>query len=176
MAEPAFTWYKCTGTNAATETDCAFHPCWLNTDIHSVDTPSYPVSAPQESGQYNYSMEYVLRGKLTAAAPNYVENVKVSGPAYQPDVDLDPANKITVMWGRTDTPTTPVDTASSIATTSQHDNYYQEGNALALTDPGTQLVLNDFLDYWLYSQIKVAYGAVAGTLPFVTFDLWYEVS
>jgi|GEM_PF-3587891 len=176
MPTPAFTWYKCTGTNAATETDCSNHPCWLNEDIHAVDTENYQVAAPQEVDTYNYSYEYVLRGKLTAAAPNYVENVKVSGPAYQPDVDLDPLNKMTVMWGRTKTPTTPIDTASIIATVSQHDNYYQEGNALALTDVATQLVLNGYLDWWLYSQLKVGYGAQPGTLPVVTFDLWFEVS
>lgn len=174
MPIPSFSIYKYTGANAGTENACPNKmPCFVCVDQHTTDVESYPIARVQTEGLYNYSYENVIRLKLDFAG-NYVQNVSVYGSPTQPDVSSNPANKVVILWGRTKTPTTPTDEASSIATTSQHDNYYSAGTALSLTDAGSHLETGDYTDYYLYQQARVAYGAQARILD-MTFHINFEV-
>ena len=176
MALAAFKLLKCTGSAASTETDCAKHPCWLSSDLTSIDTDSYQIQAPLTSGSFTYSYETYLRYECTAAPDNYCQTFKVYGPAAQPDAGDSPGSKLTVMMGTSSSGVTPVGTASSVATTSQHDNYYSVATGLAIgVDPSSATIdaIGEKTDY-VVTQLKVAYGVQQGDMETLTMNWSYE--
>lgn len=174
MALAAFTLLKCTGSGAGAETDSSKHPCFLNADSNSIDTGNSPISAPITAGTYTYSYEVWLRWQCSAAPDNACQNFKFYGPLTQPDSEGDPGNKVTVMVGSIATGATPTVNASSVAITSQHDNYNSSGNALNFHS-GVLSSIGDKTNY-LVLQLKIAYGVNQGNLPTMTFNLTYEES
>lgn len=170
---------KCTGTNAATETDCNKTPTFLSVDAVDADPLSNPISAPLDAGSSpTYSMENVLRWELTSAPDNYIESLKAFGPSLQPDWDAPTPNKMTVNWGTTQSPTTPTSNASSIATTSQHDNYYSAATGLSIPlVPGdNRLDAVGEKTYYLYSQLQLDFGVNQGLMNPQVWNLdWLEL-
>jgi hypothetical protein len=156
MAIAAFDILKCTGTDAGTEADSGRNPCFLSADLNSTDTSSYPIAVP-DSGS-NYSYEVRLRWKCTTAPDNKCENFKYYGASSQPVVD------VTIMAGADSGAHTPSDSASSYATTAQHNNYYSSGTALTFDDSTEITAINDKTDT-LVLQLKVESDAPQGALP-----------
>lgn len=111
MGLATLTVIKCTSTNAGTETDVSDnHVAFLNTDVHSLDTSTYPIAIPSAKDQSpNYSMETWLRFKLVAEPDSYVQNLKIYGASVQPD---DPTDLVAVLVGATETGATPSDTGA----------------------------------------------------------------
>ena len=170
MARATFKLLKCTSTNAAVETDTSKSAFFLSTDS-ATDLPSEaPVRLPTSGSVYSYESWYRL--ECTAAPTNYAENFKVYGPSFQPD---DPTNKVTINIGISTSGVTPVTTVSSVATTSQHDNYYQAGNALLFDDVNETVdAITDKTRYFVV-QLEVTPGAVGGDMTPVVFNfIWDE--
>lgn len=180
MANAAFDLKQCTGTNAATETTLSTRvAAFKNVDSVSVDTAAYPVPVPKDAGSSPaYSKELWLRLVNTAAPDNYCQNFKWWGPATRPDYEASPPNKVTIMAGTTGTGATPTSSASSVATTSQHNNYYSEGTGLTIgVVPGDSKIdaVGEKTNY-LVLQEKVELGAAQGDLPTqVYYWGWEEV-
>lgn len=176
MAFATLKLYKCTGTNAATETYVSDSiVAFLNADIHSVDVGSYAIGVPAGvADPANYSYETWLRWTLDNEPDNYIQNIKVYGSSSQPD---SPNNKLTVMMGATETAATPVDTASTVATTAQHSNYYDATtNNLAITvvPADNKLDTTGEQTFYCVSQLKVEYGAQQSQVGTMTFNMTYE--
>jgi len=178
MATATFATLKCTGSGAETETDVSAHPCFLNADIVSTDTASYPIKAPIAGGNPTYSYELWLKLRCTAAPDSYCQNFKFYGPDHRPDYLDSPGNKMTINVATTATGATPVNTVSSVATTRQDTNYYSAGTALTLpVDPGDSKInaVNEETNY-LVLQLKVeeaaTQGAIASYVPNIS---WEEV-
>lgn len=173
MAIAAFNVMKCTGSNASTETNTNNHPCFLGgygADTHSTTTSSYYITIPSSS--YNYSYEVWLRLKCTTAPDNKCENFKVYGP------NTNPSTGVIVYMGTTDTGVTPVETASSVATTRQDTNYYGSSNALSIsTEPSPHLIdaINEETDY-IVLQLQVGSTASAGDIPTQHYYVEYDES
>jgi len=176
MATAVMTMYKCTSTNAGTETSCSNHPCFLNADVHSTDTASYAIRVPQAPADSDtYSYEVWISWKCTTAPDNQCTAFKFWGSSSQPD---DPTNKVTMYAGTNSSGVTPVDTSSSYATSTVHGNYYSEGTALSLLiEPGDSKIdaVGEYVRY-LVLQIKVEYGAAQGNLTTMVLNLSYEES
>jgi hypothetical protein len=178
MATASFVVLKCTGTNAATLTDCGKHPCFLSADTTSTLQNSYPILAPATSSDNaNYSYELWLKLKLSAAPDNYCQNFKFYGANVQPDV----AGKLTVYVPASTgkvcaitTGVTPVSSASSIATVRQDTTHFDLGTALTF-HAGQISTVNQVTSY-LVLQLKVDYlaqqGPIATLVPNVS---WEEV-
>ena len=161
---------KCTSTAAGTETDSSKNPCFLNADIHSTDTSTYPVAAPLTTGTTSWSYEVWLRWKVTAAPDNYIQNFKFYGPTSQPDT------LIILYDGTSQTATTPVQTNSTFATGDQADLHNAVGNALTvpINESGNQLdAINEKTD-WLVLQYEVQFGAPQGSIATQLFHVTYE--
>jgi len=178
MATAAFKLNKCIGANAATETDCNKHPCFLSADLVSTATGTYPVAIPSDgiSGP-NYSYEQWLRMECTLAPNNQVDNIKFYGPNKQPD---DPNNKATIYAGTTASGVTPKDSQSSVATVAQHSNYIGTGPGEYLAIgvvPGDDIIdaIGEKTDY-LVLQLKVEYEASSGDLTTTPFAIEYDES
>jgi hypothetical protein len=176
MATATFATLKCTGSGAATETDCSAHPCFLSADVVSIDTASYPVKAPvSAASEPNYSHELWLKLRCTAAPDNYCYNFKFFGSNDQPD---SPVNKLTVYVGTTPTGATPVSSASSVATAVQHTTHYDLGTALTIpVDPVDNKInaINEETNH-LVLQLKVEFGATQGAIAsYVPNVSWEEV-
>ena len=173
MALAAFKMNKCTGANAATETDCNKHPCFLNADIVSADTGNHPIPAPGSAlDDPNYSYEYFLRLECTEAPDNYCQNFKFWGPSNQP------GDNLSINWGTTNTGVTPVDNVSLIAVNPQHNNYYSEDTALSIpVVPVDNKIdaIGEKTDY-LVAQMKVEFGAVQGDGLTQVYNYQYEES
>ena len=178
MATAAFTAYKCTGVNAATETDSVKNPCFLNSDEHSTDTGAHRVGVPDPVSSPNYSYEVYLRLKCITAPNNDCDNFKFWGPSEQPDYMDTPGNKLTIMVATTATGATPTDNASTVATTVQHTNYNGP-------DPGSHLAIGvvpvddvidavgEYTDYIVF-QLKVEDGAQRGEMATLPFYIEYD--
>jgi len=176
MATATFATLKCTGSGAATKTDCSAHPCFLSADIVSTDQASYPIKAPALAvSNPNYSYELWLKLRCTAAPDSYCYNFKFYGSSDQPD---SPVNKLTVYVGTSPTGATPVSSASSVATVAQHATHYDLGTALVIpVDPVDSKInaVNEETNY-LALQLKVEYGASQGAIAtFVPNVSWEEV-
>ena len=176
MAFATLDLYVCTGTNASTETLVSDNiASFLNADIHSIDVGSYPIAIPESvSESPNYSMEKVLRWKLASLPDNYIQNIKVYGSTKQID---DPNNKITINLGTTTSGATPTDAGSSIADTSQHDNYYDgvsNNLSIGVVPVDDKLdAIGEYTDY-LYAQMKVEVNASQSQVGTLTLTIAYE--
>ena len=176
MALAEFSMLKCYGSGLPlTETDCSKHPNFVSVNSHETNPAAAPVAVPLISGQHNYSFECYLRWKCTVAPDNQCDNFKVWGGPLQPD---SPDNKTRVHWGATETAAVPVDTQSSVAVTTQHDNYYESGQALSLTvEPGDDIIDAINEETWfLVAQIEVDYGAGKGNLTTQVYHLEWDES
>lgn len=174
MAYAVFVQYKCTGTNAGTETVCDEHPNFLDADEHDTVPANHPIAVPLTAGT-NYSYENVLLWKCTSAPDNECDNFKLWGENQTPDY---PDNKVLIYWGVTASSTTPVKTVSSIATARQDTNDYSVGTALALSvHPGDAVIdaVNEKTDY-LYMQLRVSDGAAKGNLETMVFHIQWDES
>ena len=169
MALAQFTLYKCYGTNAATETNTSWNPTFLNADLHSTNTGTYPVAVP-DSG-YNYSYETWLRLKCTTAPDNAVANIKVW---YQTDA---PATGVDIYIGTNASGVTPVATASSYATTDATD-YDDSGTALTWGTPqaNDQITAVDQYTDYLIAQLRVGTTAGQGNLTTQILHIQYDES
>ena len=170
MSIAAFTLYKCTSTDAGTETDVSKHPCFLRADVASTDTASYSVAVP--STGTNYSYEMWVRLKCLVAPDNQCENFVIWGE------NTPPATGITIYMGTTDTGVTPVDTVSSVATTQQDTNYYDQGTGLAIgviPSPAIIEAFDEKTDY-VVLQVRVGTTASQGSLPTMHFYWGYDES
>jgi hypothetical protein len=177
MAIAVFKSVKCTGTNAATETDANNHPCYLAADIHTENTALYPVGAPKDlASSPNYSFETWLTFECTSAPDQYCQNFKFYGPNQQPDAGDNPGNKMTIMAGTTPTGVTPTDNPSSVATVVQHTNYYSPGTALSLpVIPGDDVIdaVGERTEF-LVLQLKVEYEVQKGDMETQSYVIDYE--
>ena len=177
MALAAFKLVKCIGTDAATETDCNKHPTFLSADIVSDDHATYPIAVPVSAeASPNYSFEIWLRSQCTGAPDSYCQNFKVWGPADQPDAGDSPGNRLTVYIGTTASGATPTDSASSVATTAQHSNYYSQATGLSIgVEPGDDKIeaVDEKTDY-VVQQLKVEDLAQQGDIQTILFNWYYE--
>lgn len=177
MALAAFKLLKCIGSGAGTETDCDKHPTFLSADVVSLETDTYPISVPvSAAASPNYSFELWVRLECTAAPDNYCQNFKIWGPDEQPDHGDTPGDKMTIYIGTTASGATPTDSASSIATTAQHSNYYSQATGLAVgvQPSGDQIdSVGEQTDY-VVLQLKVQDQAQQGDLQTVVFNWYYE--
>jgi hypothetical protein len=175
MALATFGLYQCTGSSAATETLISDKTLnFLRADEPDGDPDTYPVRAPFTAGEDpTYSMELWARLKCLTAPDNYCQNFKWYGPATQPD---DPTDKITVMAGTTGTGATPTASASSISTTSQHNNYNTPASGLAVgVVPGdSKIEAVDEKTNYLVLQWKVNLGASQSTVALASYQWSYE--
>lgn len=177
MAIASLKTVKCTGPNAATETDVNNAPYFLSIDQASSDPGSYPIQSPlsyQDDPVRSY--ECWLRFELTSLPDSYIQNIKIYGPAVQPDFDRNPSNKLTVYWGTSLSGITPINTASTIATGIQHSQYNSVGTALTVpisTPNGRLDAIGEKTDY-LVSQLRVDYGASQGGMNLQLWSLTYE--
>jgi len=171
MTNASFTTFKCTGSGAATKTDCSHHPCFLSADVVSTDTASYPVTAPL-SGSTNYSYELWLKLRCTSAPVNRCENFEFYGSQAQPDSFL------TVFVGTVAAGATPTSSKSGVAVDVVHTTRYSPGTALPLgVDPGDGKIdaVNEETNY-IVLQLGVEVGATRGTMQtFVPTLSWDEV-
>ena len=180
MATAAFNLMKCTGTDAGDQTNSVRNPCFINTDEHSTGTGTRQVAVPATGASANYSYENWLLLECTAAPNNQVVNVKFWGPSQQPDYADTPGNKITVLAGTTGTGVTPKDTVSTVATTTQHDNYNGPGvgEYLAIdVVPGDAKIdaVGEETEF-IVLQLKVEAGAQRGDGATVPFMIGYDES
>jgi len=177
MALAAFKLVKCTGTGAATETDCGKHPTFLSADIVTLEHATYPISVPISAGSSpNYSYEIWLRSQCTGAPDNYCQNFKVWGPAEQPDAGDTPGNRLTINMGTTASGATPTDSASSVATVAQHSNYYSQATGLSIgVEPVDDKIdaVGEKTDY-IVQQLKVEDLAQQGGMQTIPFMWDYE--
>lgn len=176
MGFASFVLKQCYGTSTPlTETDTSKHPNFVTSNAYESDPATHPIPVPQVAGQFAYSFEQHLRFVCTAAPDNSCDNFVVWGPNVQPDY---PNNKVTIYWGVTGTETVPVATASTIATTTQHNNYYESGVALSLPVDNSAGAIESIGDKteWLVAQLKVAFGAQKGNLPTIVFYVEWDES
>ena len=102
-------------------------PNFLSADERDVTPSNHSVGVPDVASSPNYSYEMWLRLKCTVAPNSQCTNFKFWGPATQPDSDDTPGDEMTVLAGTTGTGATPTDSASTVATTAQHSNYFGPG-------------------------------------------------
>jgi hypothetical protein len=172
MALAAFKCLKCTGTNAATETDVSKKPNFLSVDEVDATPSNHPITRPATVvADPTYSYEMALRWECTAAPDNDCTNFKLYGPSHQPDYEDNPGDCMFVMWGTSATGVTPVNSASTIATTAQYEasggtGYYSVSTALSLgVNPGDDKIdaVGEKTDY-LYAQLKLVGGVQLGDM------------
>lgn len=159
---------KLTGSAPGMPHDVDGRPNFLSEDVQDSDPNNYALSVPLQPGDpafYSYELKIVL--ELTAAPDNQVSNFQVWGPANRPNNDP----YLTDYIGSEAMYTQPVNTASSIATASIHDNHYSPGTALALG--GTLVNIGDQTEI-LVLQSKVENGAGKGDVPTSTFLYSYD--
>jgi len=160
---------KMTGSSPGTSNDLTGGKAGLlSADVHTTNPSQYPIPVPKEVTDPDvYSYECKLRIELTSAPANYVNTIKIYGPSTRPNNDPN----VTLYLGTTGTYSAPVNSQSSVATVSVHDNYYSEGTALSIG--GT---LNDVGDQSedIVFQLKVANGALKGSLPLQTCRYTYN--
>jgi hypothetical protein len=178
MALAVLKLYKCTGAVTAgvhaTETYVADGiVAFLNSDLHSIDTPTYPVGVPDSVGNSpNYSYEVWLKWVLGNDFGGYLQNFKIYGSASQP------ATGCFIYCGVTDTALTPQDdiATNNIAVTRQDTNYYDgTSHYLTLTvDPGDGKLnaINEKTDFFV-SIFKVD-NTASGAVGTMTFSVGYE--
>ncbi len=179
MATAAFKLLKCTGTSAATETDCSKNPKFLSVDDATTPAANAPVAVPGDAGSSpGYSFECWLRLECTAAPNNFCENFKFYGPAEQPDADQSPGNRVFIMAGTTATGATPTAAASTVAITDQAANYYGTGAGEYLAigvAPGDDIIdaTGEKSDY-LVLQLKVLDQANRGNMISVPLNFSFD--
>lgn len=174
MGFAVFAQYKCTGSAAATETLSGNHPNFLSADEHDTVPANHTIPVPLTAGT-SYCYENVLLWKCTSAPDNNCDNFKVWGSNIAID---SPTDKVLLYWGVTGTPTTPVETVSSIATARQDINDYSAGTALALSvQPGDNVInaVNEKTDH-LYMQLRVEDGAVKGNITTQVYHIMWDES
>jgi len=168
MADANLALKKYTGTDAGTKNSVTKF-CYLSADDATETASTYPVSRPQTGDPAVYSYENWLKLELSVAPDNYVQNVKVWGSADQPD---SPTNKLTIYFGTTATGVTPTDSQSSTATTNQHTNHYEQGNALLISSG--QLTAVGHSTNYLVTQMKVEAGASSGSPDSMIMHFCFE--
>lgn len=176
MALASFTLKQCTGTDAVTETTLSdFKAYFRSADQATGDPADDPVPAPVGAATEAWSFELWLRLICATPPDNYCQNFKVWGPSTQPD---DPANKITIYMGTTDTGTTPTNDhdSTSVADTTQHDNYYNSATGLSIgVEPSDAKIeaVSEKTDYVVH-QLEVTPGASQGDLALVPMKWGFE--
>jgi len=181
MATAAFKLLKCTGTNAATETDCSKQPDFLSVDSATETPANAPIGVPGDAlSSPAYSYEVWLRLECTTAPNNKVENLKFHGPSTQPDSDQSPPNRLFVMAGTTGTGATPVSTASTVATVDQAANYFGTGVgeylAIDVVPGDDQIDAVGEQSEFLVLQLKVLDQATRGNMIEVPLNFTYDES
>jgi len=180
MAIATFFLNKITGASPGTSTDTNNHPTFLSSDTHTENTSLFPVNIPLEvSTDPLYSYETVLQWEVDTAPNVSVSDFRVYGPNVQPDNPNgnNSSPKLTVLWGQSSSYTAPVNTASTIATVTQHDNYFgpNTGEYLPLGLQPVDNILNaqgEKTDY-LYTQLKVNLGAQSGPMNPQVYTIRY---
>lgn len=181
MALAAFKLVKCTGTNAAVETDCGKHPTFISADIVNLDTELYPITVPVSAAvSPTRSFENWLRLELTGLPDNYCQNFKIWGPAAQPDAGDTPGDRMTIYIGTTAAGATPTDAESSVAVEAQHDQgsvgYFSQATALAIDVEASDNkieAIGEKTDY-VVLQLWVQDLAQQGGMQTVVFNWYYE--
>lgn len=166
--------FKAIGTNVANEQQLtAGRFAYLNVDATTLDTVSYPIAKPDETGDpHNYSYEVWLKWELANDFGGYVQNMKLWGSGFPI------AGSVIVMLGSLSTTGTPVDTwagpATAIAATTQHDNYYDSSNYLYIPIAGDGRLdeIGDDTGY-VITQIRVMFGA-SDKVDLTLFNVSYE--
>lgn len=174
MAYGALKCLKCTGSSVGTETDCSKTPKYLSVDASSDDVNANPIKAPiSVISSPTYSFETWLRWEVITAPDGYIQNVKIFGSSAQPDA---PNNKMTILWGTRTSASTPVNSASSYATTAQHSNYYSAATGLAIPlVPGdSKLDAVGEKTYWFVSQLKLEFGVAQGLMTPQVYNMTWE--
>ncbi len=169
MALAAFTLYKRTGTSPGSEDDSSWNPCFLSSDLHSTSHGSYTIPAP-ESG-YVYSYENWLRLKCTSAPDNTIANIKWWFAGSGPGTGLD------IMVGTTAAYATPVDSASSVATTDAN-THSDVSSALSWGTPQASdeiTAVGQYTDY-LVAQLRVGATASQSAMTDATIHYQYDES
>ena len=165
---------KCTGTSAATEAE-ATGGLWsyINADLNSTDTSTYPVQAPVSGTAYSY--ENWLRLECTAAPDNQCNNFKFWGANTQPD---DPTNLLTIKDGTTGTGATPTNNVSTAATTTQHTTHTGSGSGLAIGVVPGDSIINAIAEQtnYLVLQMHLAVGAASGNGTAQVYHWGYDES
>lgn len=178
MALAAFKLVKCTGTNAATETDATGNLVrWLNTDVHSQTQGVNPIAVPV-TGSANNSFETWLLFELTDVPNTKCENFITWGPSTQPKISGVEDTDLTLYMGTTGTGVDPKVANSTVAGTIQHTNYYSASNKLTVgVQPGDNIInaIAEQTDY-IVTQLRVAVGATQGEMDLHTFSLGYDES
>lgn len=151
----------CTGANAATE--AAITALMFRSNDAVTVTKANPITIPTGAAVYSY--EKWVRFKDTVAPAVQCTNFKFWGPNAVPGTGLK------IYAGTTNTGATPVNTASSVATTQQDTNYYDTAHVLAI--PGTLTTINQETDY-LVTQLQVSNTAGQGDMAQQTFNYSYD--
>ena len=180
MSTAAFKVVKLTGVNGATETDTSENPGWLSADVHDANPSNHQVGVPDAVSSPNYSYECQTAYKCTVAPNKQCVNFKYFGPAVQPDADDTPGNKMTVYAGTTEAPVTPTNSASSVATTVQHSNYFGPGAgeylAIGVVPDDDMIDAVGEYTHCLVTQLKVEDQAQRGAIATVPYSIEYDES
>jgi hypothetical protein len=165
--------------DGSTEYDTSKNPTLLSANVNG-SAGSYPVAIPSTpSDPANYSYECYLQLECTVAPDTKVENLKVYGPNTPIVASSDSANPyVSLRLGTTGTFTTPVQTASSVASNRQDTTYYSVATALSVgVVPGDSLIdaINERSNY-IVVQLKVINGASTGAIPTTSLTLVYDES
>lgn len=151
----------CTGTNAATEATITALMFRSNDSV--AVTTANPITIPTGSPVYSY--EKWIRFKCTVAPAVQCTNFKFWGGSSVPGTGLK------IYAGTTASGATPVNTASSVATTQQDTNYYDASHTLSIS--GTLVNVNDETNY-LVTQLQVSSTASQGNMTQQTFNYSYD--
>ena len=177
MALAAFDLKKQTGSSPGSESAVTSKAgTYLSADEHDTVPANHKIAIPDlVSDPANYSYEGWFRLKCSAAPNNQVDNIKVWGADEQPGGD----DKVTQYIGTTASGySTPVATVSSVATTRVDTGAYDYATGIAVgVVPGDDIInaVDEYSDYFVL-QLKVEFGASAGTMPTQLFLIRYDES
>lgn len=161
-----FELHKYTGANAATENGPI-----TGFDFSSADNATNSAANRATNPVYadSYSMETVLRLKVTAAPDNAIRNVYFWSDSPTQDSGANAA-PITIYYGVTASPTTPTASQSAIATT---DVAGATSGAKVLWDAGDLTALNETTDA-LVLQLHASAAAAPGDIATWTLEWSYD--
>ncbi len=177
MSIAAFDLKKQSGTSPGSEDPVTLKAgTYLSADVHDTVPANHKIGIPELiTDPANYSYEGWFRLKCSSAPNNSVDNIKIWGADSQPGGD----NKVTQYIGTTASGyASPVNSVSSIATTRVDTNAYDYATAIAVgVVPGDNIIdaVDEYTDFFLL-QLKVEFGASAGTMPTQLFLIRYDES
>jgi len=170
MSIAVFDYLKCIGENAETETNCYKHPCFLSSDLVSIETGDYPVPKPQ-SGSYSYSFEIRIRMKATTLPDNKCENFEIWVEWENP-----PRDGLTVFAGNDSGSHTPTDNQSSYATHDLYDDHNGQSNGLTW-DSTTEITSgggSNQKTITLVLQARIDNTVIQGDVPTMHICIGYD--